>query len=305
MGNGQRQRMNPSASAAILTAVLISLPSISTGPACAQDTLRIGYSVRTLGDVNARDARAATAVLATQLARHKDLNLFVESLIYEEERAILRDLDSGFLHVISLVGREYIDLAPRVALDPVFVPVRDGSVYEQLLFLVAAKDSSRSLGSFRGKRVLASVSQNSDLSTLWLQSLARDEGVSASPLEVEHVFRASTAVLPVLFGRAEGCIVFRSAFRTMVELNPQVGRELVVWRRSPEALMSVLCLNRKAVIPGEEQLRTAVPELPYGPEGRQLLNVFGLDGHVPFEAGYLEELQELMRGYSGNSDQVP
>ena len=170
---------------AMFAALLIGLSSIGTGPAWAQDPLRVGYSVRTLSGVNAKDARAATAVLATQLARHMDLDLIVESFIYERERAILRDLDSGHLHVIVLVGREYVDLAPKAALDPAFVPVRDGSVYEELLFLVAAKDSSRSLASFRGKRVLASVGGNSDLSTLWLRRLARDENLAGAPLEIE------------------------------------------------------------------------------------------------------------------------
>lgn len=112
-------------------------------------------------------------------------------------------------------------------------------------------------------------------------------------------------MLPVLFGQAEGCIVFRSAYRAMVELNPQVGRDLVVWRRSPHALMSVLCFNRKAVIPGEEQLRRAVMEFPDRPEGRQLLDVFRIEGHVPFEAEHVKELQELIREFSGELGRLP
>lgn len=286
-------------------ALLVGLSLINTGSSWAQDTLRVGYSIRTLSDVNPKDARAATAGLVTQLARQEDLDLIAESYIYEQEGEILRDLDSGFLHVINLVGREYVDLAPAAALDPAFVCVRDGTIYERLLFLVAAEDTNRSLASLRGQRILASVSHNTDLSSLWLDHLARTEGLSGSPLEVEYVLRAGRAVLPVLFGRAEACIVFRSAFRMMVELNPQLGRELAVWRRSPQALMSVLCFNRRAVIPGEEQLRAIIPELPSTPEGRQLHSVFRIEGHVPFAADYMKELQELMRAASGESPPIP
>ena len=46
-------------------------------------------------------------------------------------------------------------------------------------------------------------------------------------------------------------------------------------------------------------------EFPDRPEGRQLLDVFRIEGHVPFEAEHVKELQELIREFSGELGRLP
>lgn len=274
--------------------------SISAESSTTPDTVRMGYSIRTLLDVNTDDARAATAVLATQLARRKGLNIEVESYFYTSHAEIIRHLNSGFLHFVSLVGDEHLALSPHVQLEASLVPMRRGSVYEEILFLIpAGSDTTRQLASFAEARLLVNLSGNAELASIWLAGMAWEESLPSTTFNFEVVSRISDAVIPVVLGEAAGCLVFSNSLATMIELNPQLGRDLIVWRESPRILMSVLSFNKATHVPAEDSLRQGILELRDEPEGRQLLDMFRVEGHVPFDEEYIVELRQMMRRAEG------
>ena len=281
---------------------------LTAGPGAAGDgretaeshpeTLRIGYSLTTLLAVDPGDAEATTNLLVELLAEELGQVVSVETRVFPDLADIAEEARSGRLHIVSVLSQEYLELADRLRLEPAYVPVRNGSVYEEILLLVRRDLAEAGLEGLAGKRVLVSVTRTNALPYLWLDKILLSAQLPPAREflgSIEEVSSASRAVLPVFFGQADACVTISSAFLTMRTLNPQIGDELVALRTSRPVLMSVLCINERSQIAFLDTARVEIPGLAERPEGRQLLMLFGVERHVPFRAEYLEGIRALLR----------
>ena len=279
-------------------AVCACIPRVEAqAPATERDVLRIGYSLTTLLAVNPKDAEATTDVLVELMARKTGQSVGVETRVFENTSDIAREARAGRLHLVSVLSQEYLELAEQVALDPVFVPMRKGSVYEDILLLVRRDMVGAGLSALTGKRLLVSVTRTNQLPYLWLDAVLRAADLPpARELlgSIEEVGTPSRAVLPVFFRQADACVTISSAYQTLNDLNPQIGETLAPLRTSRPVLMSVLCLNERSETPFMQTVREEIPRLSESIEGRQLLTLFGIDGHVPFREEYLDGVQRLL-----------
>ena len=267
-------------------------------PASEREVLRIGYSLTTLLAVNPRDAEATTDVLVELMARRTGQSVAVDTRVFDSLADITRELLAGRLHLVSVLSQEYLELAEQVALDPVFVPLRDGSVYEDILLLVRRDMMDAGLGSLAGKRLLVSVTRTNQLPYQWLDTILHSASLPPAREHlgsIEEVGTPSRAVLPVFFGQADACVTISSAYQTLIALNPQIGEKLAVLETSQPVLMSVLCLNQRLETPFMGTVREEIPRLPESVEGRQLLTLFGIEGHVPFRQEYLDGVRRLLQ----------
>lgn len=286
--------------------LLGSLLTASPGPALVQgqslesdtEVLRIGYSLTTLLAVDPQDAEATTNLLVELIAREREQTVSVETKVFRDLADIIRETLSGRLHIVSVLSQEYLELAGRLKLEPAFVPVRNGSVYEELLLLIRRDRAEAGLKSLAGQRLLVSVTRTNRLPYLWLDKilLSADMPEAREFLgSIEEVGTASRAVLPVFFGQADACVTLRSAYQTLITFNPQIEEDLVAIGTSPPVLMSVLCINGGAELAFLKTVREEIPRLSQHPKGRQLLMLFGVERHVPFREEYLEGIQRLLR----------
>ena len=263
-----------------------------------RETLRIGYSLTTLLAVNPQDAEAATNVLVELIARKNGQNISVETRVFDKLLDITREALADRLHIVSVVSQEYLELSKSVTLDPVFVPLRNGSVYEEILLLVRKDEEDAGLKSLAGKRLLVSVTRTNNLPYLWLDTILLSANLPQAREflgNIEEVNTPSRAVLPVFFGQADACVTINSAYQTLKALNPQIGEELVALKTSLPLLMSVLCINERLETNFMKIVREELPQLSQYPEGKQLLTLFGIEGHVPFREEYLEGMQHLIQ----------
>ena len=90
------------------------------------------------------------------------------------------------------------------------------------------------------------MSSRASLAPVWSETILAREGLgSASGFygQITTASKISQAVLPVFFRQLDACVVTRSGFETMVELNPQVGRQLKVLASSPPVVPVVFCFR--------------------------------------------------------------
>ena len=127
------------------------------------DSLRIGYSLATLLAVNPSDAAAGTTVLVERLGNRIGQSSVVETSVYESLPQIIRDTENGRLDLISVLSHEYLEMADSLDLEPAFVPLRNGSVFEEILLIVRRDEASGGLPALAGKRLLISVSTTNDV----------------------------------------------------------------------------------------------------------------------------------------------
>ena len=118
---------------------------------------------------------------------------------------------------------------------------------------------------------------------------------------VESVGKASRAVLPVFFGKADAVIVTLEAYETMEELNPQLSRTLETVVVSPSFSRALICVRDSFLRRVGDRVEDSLLFLHNDPQGRQLLTLFHVDGIVPFKAGDLDGIRDLLKAYASNS----
>jgi len=161
------------------------------------------------------------------------------------------------------------------------------------------------LADLRGKDIVVLSSKSGNVSLVWLKVLLFENGLGPPETFVKTVetgTKPSATILPVFFGNKAACLVDRLSFKTMIELNPQVGATLAPIAVSDLYLDSVTCISRVGY-PSDrarEDFRRQLRELHLKPAGRQILTMFKVDRLVPFKEEYLDGVRRLL----AKSDQV-
>lgn len=157
-------------------------------------------------------------------------------------------------------------------------------------------------------RILADVNTNDATAALkvWAEAIGARRGLDMDMesrlfLEIVMSSTPSRAVLPVFFGQADVALVTRSAFETMIELNPQVGAQLKVLANSGPLLPLLLAPTRHADPDVMGKVMKAILELQEEPGGDQILMMFKTDKLVRCEASWLESFQALVKEHQALS----
>jgi phosphonate transport system substrate-binding protein len=273
----------------------------STEPSAVEDGVRMGYSTRLLFDVSRADAEAAVSIWARELGRATGFAGPTTATIYDDLNGLLAQVRAGALDVVALNSLDYLRIRAEEFVEPALVGLRGGKAADRQLLLVHRDSGIDTLGNLRGKS-LAILKSGEDLATLWLDTLLARDGLPGTTQFLgvaRDGTRASKALLPVFFRRMDACVVNGNAYATAVELNPQLGRDLVVLARSPEFPLGLVCLRadldarRKARIL-ESSLRVVTT-----PAGRQVLTLFKVDDVARFEPGLLDSLERILREHDG------
>lgn len=261
-------------------------------------SLNVGYSIAAFVDMNTRDAHALTEVLVELLVRKTGLDLTSEVFMFYDLSSMDEAVRAAKLDVIILLALEYLEIGDHLTLDPSFVPVMGGEVFDEFLLLVRRDDRMKQLADLEKRKLMAGGSAGSSVPLLWLDTMLMKEGLPPGKeffSSIHEAKKAAQAVLPVFFGQADACVVLRRDFETMVELNPQVGETLVIQRVSPGFLRGLICIRKGY---GYRDLaKRSFAELHSDPSGRQLLALFRVDKLIPFDPSYLESVRGLFREY--------
>lgn len=267
----------------------------------AQDTLRVVFSPEKLSTVNRNDALASFKAWIETVGRRRGINVMVQAESYASTTELRQILRSGAADLLIIRGLQYLELGPdRGRLDPVFMPEKQGSLHQKY-YLLTRRDRHLSLPDLRGKRILFLQSLTTSLSRLWVDDLLRQRGLgslaSFAP-GAEDVGKASAAILPVYFGKADACVADTAGFNVLRELNPQLGEALEASQMSPPYMETVICVrhdytkHRADLIDGLARLHEEVA-------GRQILMVFKVDRLVPFEERELDTVRQLRASLGG------
>jgi phosphonate transport system substrate-binding protein len=98
----------------------------------------------------------------------------------------------------------------------------------------------------------------------------------------------------------DACVVDRSSFEVVCEMNPQIGQQLRIMAESEPLLDTVVCLNpsRSLTAKQETDMNHVLQKLQESPQGKQILMIFGIHGFVPFEEKYIESTRNLLENHT-------
>ncbi len=102
----------------------------------------------------------------------------------------------------------------------------------------------------------------------------------------------------MFFGKADACIVNKSQFESMCELNPQLKKELNILLESPYLLVHVFSRNtnsQKHDMQNSDQYAISSTQTK---QGKQMLKLFKASKVTKYEAKFLEPLEALIKEYN-------
>lgn len=261
-------------------------------------TLHAGFTRSSFRNVNADDATAAFRVFAQTVARKRGYQMDTDVRLFESPEACEAEIRKGGINMAILDTWDYLGMDIGQVMDPEYVHVEQGSIYKQYLLLTRRGGGATNLAELRGKPLTMLEGKGGNLSRAWLDRLLLTQHLGSKETffgRLETVAKPSAAVLPVFFGTKPVCLVDRDGFQIMSELNPQVGKGLVITAVSDSYVESVTCISKSGWTSprAREAIMQAMAELHLEPNGRQILELFKLDQLVPFKEEYLDSARKL------------
>lgn len=257
---------------------LAIVPLMAQTPAPAESFVA-GFTASTFGGLNRADAQAAVSLWANEIASTRQLHITVSTEFYETIDEVRRAVDARRVHLLLLSVPQYHALR-RPDFGDVMAGSRAGSISDRFL-LVTKRGGIPSLAALKGKSLNTIDGLADDMSRVWLESTLANHGLPPATAHFGTVTRTpkpARGVLPVYFGQADACLVTRSAFQTLAELNPQIGQGLIPLEESAPLVSAIALLDRAYAPRIRERLLDALVHLQDTVRGRQVLHLFGVDG---------------------------
>jgi ABC-type phosphate/phosphonate transport system substrate-binding protein len=195
---------------------------------------------------------------------------------------------------------EYFQLADLAEVEPVFWALGEGNAPPRWLLLVGTASGISSLEALRGRTATVYAKTGANLGQVWLDAMLYDRRLGRPDRffrSVEVVAKASSAILPVFFGKADAAVVDEPSFDVSKEMNPQLGAKLRVLAASPPLAEGILCICRNRLEFREEFVQN-MQELQRDPQGRQMLMVFRFSRLAPVDIPALAPVRELWRKHT-------
>lgn len=276
-----------------LLAVLMSIPLYAN-----EDLLRLGLDNRTLSNVSPVDVEVAFTVWVESLAKAMKLDVDVSAAVYKSTDELIADTQQERVDVLVINTLTFLDMREKLALEPILSIEASEGVGEVYVLLVKAKQAA-SLAGLRDKKVNVHVGGNGLVPMTWLDSLlAREKLPSAGQFfrKCSSVAQGTRCILPVYFEEVDAAVVEKSVFDTVVELNPQLGRELKVLARSAALLNTITCFRPNFANQKVRRIfETEVYDIDKYLEAQQIFTLYRVKQLVPYRPEYLTNIERLWR----------
>lgn len=266
--------------------------------------LTVGFSDKVFYDVSVTEARAATKIWIKKLI--ESINQKVEdpgakTIVFHDLPSIARALRAREADLLILVPLEYLELRKEVPLEPILTAIPGETLTYEYILLVRRDREFEDVDQLAGKElVMIDMWTRAAIPQFWLDTFLLKEGLPESRdffSPVRKVDKNSQAVLLVFFGQADVCLVPLQTFKTMVELNPQLDRELVILARSPGFCYGLVCARQDVYEKFKDLIQEGLSIFSTDLRGQQLTTIFRLDELVPFQPDHLESVRKLTQEY--------
>jgi ABC-type phosphate/phosphonate transport system substrate-binding protein len=288
-----------SAIGAVLATILIGAARAESRiDSAATINARIGYLTTMFHDIDVTDAEIAIEIWMEELMNDIGHDVRTNAIFFDDVGSLVVAIQKRQVDVVALSALGFIDIADQVRLEPRFVGVDGDRFTEEYILLVRRERDVSSLQKLRGTDlVVTKGSETHSIALMWLDLLLNQNGLARKEsffANIREVNTTSKAVLPVFFDQAASCLVSARMYDTIVELNPQIGRELQVYAVSPELLIGLICLHPEAETALKDAFESGVRAVGEYAKGRQILTLFKLDKTAEYQPTYLDSSRAIV-----------
>ena len=113
--------------------------------------------------------------------------------------------------------------------------------------MVVPRDSKiEKIAELQGRHLNLYAHYRACLAQVWLDNLLVGERLPPTARffnQITSTSKLAQVVLPVFFRQCDACLVTRSGFDIMCELNPQISKQLKIITNSPAVVAGVFCFR--------------------------------------------------------------
>lgn len=257
----------------------------------------LGADIAVFGDVDIKDARAAVDVWVREIG--EEAGLKTETHVYKDIGLLAKDIQNGKLDVGSTTPLKHLGIRQNIDVEVMFGALKRGKKTQKYLLLVHSDSAFNNVKDLDAKKL--AVMRRDEvgllyLNTLLLQDKQRETGKFFSTIIKKRKW--SQAILAVFFKQADVCIATDTVFNTMVELNPQVGKQLRAIAVSPEIVTNITFIRKGCDQKKKKIFQDKVLTLEETSRGRQILMLFQTDRLALLEESELNTLKALVDKYN-------
>ena len=283
---------------AFIVLLLLMLLAVTPRTASGAEGIPISaaFSKSAFLDVS-KDQAQAVAALWTDLVASK-WGGTASTRIFTTLAELEKGIRSSKIDLVVLLPAEYLQLREKVSLEPLFVTEKNNNLHDRLVLVVRKDSGARSLADLKGKTLLQQRDLSADGRILWLDTLLMRQGVRNPErffANTRESAKPSASIFAVFFKRADSCLVTHRRLRVMVELNPQLSRELLILEESPPMPICIIAVRKGIPVQHKKTIQEACTSLDKSTQGKQLLTLFRMDRLVSFRPEYLTQLEKLFR----------
>lgn len=261
-------------------------------------TLVVAYSKKVFYNVDINDAIASTKVWAEILVSRDKVFEKSEAFIFNDLPSLKKALSSKAVDIVIMRPEEFLALRNSAPVEPIFVSDVGKYFYSQYILLVRIDRGIKSLNELRDKQLVISSGQSGEIPSLWMDTLLMKEGLGEMRsffAKIKEVQKPSESVLPVFFRQADAAIVMRNSYEMMVELNPQLEKELKILAVSRDFLGPIVSLRKDLSPRYKTIISKSLESLHKNPQGKQILTLFRTNRLLPYKPTYIENVDALLR----------
>lgn len=280
----------------LITGVLLGLPARAENQPKRQ--FRVAFSSRMFVEVNENDVRAALKIWIQTVAREQGIPVDDDLVIFNSLQEFAESGGLEGLEGVALTMPEFPTLSRYLQCDRFALGVTKGQYTEEYLLLVHTNSAITSLAQLKGTTLRETRSPRLSMADIWLDLLLADRGlprIRTMFSKLEHDSRADKVVLSVFFRQAEACLVTRSSFDMMCELNPQLRERLRILEASPPLVPAGFAFRTQGSMEFQNHLITATRSFNYSPSGRQMLMLTHSDTIEEFPVSCADDTLAMLR----------
>jgi len=257
--------------------------------------------LNTLSGISPTDAQVGIEMNLERLSNtiNPDFKVAIEFL--KDIKSTVAMIRQRKAHVLIITGIDYLLLRKVTGVTPLVVASKlADSPLESYVLLARKGVTLADLVALQRRRLVVDSSNPYDIGRIWLETVLSDNGIAPivqtfTDLEVAN--KAMRTVLPVFFGHADACLVLKSAYETMVDLNPQIGEQLHVLVQSPGFIKNLICIVDYLDPILVSQMDETIREMHTTDTGQQVLVIFQLQRNFGFKPEYLEATERVFDHY--------
>lgn len=270
--------------------------------------LRLAISTETLAGANINDARAAYLVWLHEVSRQYSIQTakaVPEVFLRSDE--LIRDVRQNLLDCYGVTALELLKLADLT--DPSCLVLQDYLADGmQYVVLVHRNSSFKTLTDLRGAHVVSHLHRDMILLPAWLGTMLSSNGLG----QPEHFFASRTdsdkinqVVLPVFFRRIDAACLARRNWDMAVELNPQLGRDLVVLANSPKIIPIGFGFRRTTSPDSRKALISSIQNVSSFAAGQQIVDLYQSRAFVVRPLSAMNSTFAMLRQFERTAGSAP